>query len=75
VFVVRGIVYNQGEASAEDVRVTLTAYGSDGLVVGVRQIAIARLGAGQRHAFSLSLIPPMPAAHVEAVAWGMKESP
>lgn len=69
---VRGEVFNHGEADARQVRVTVTAYGDDGTVVGVRQVEIASLPAGERASFVASLIPAAPVARVAAVAWGMK---
>ena len=74
-FIVRGVVCNQGELKAEDVRVIVTAYGNDGQVVGVRQVDIASLPAGERQPFDLSLIPASPAVRAEAVAWGIKGIP
>jgi hypothetical protein len=74
-FAVEGSVHNQGEANAEQVRVIVTAYGGDDGVVSVRQVDIADLPAGERAIFSLSLVPAAPAAHVGAVAWGMKVEP
>jgi LysM repeat protein len=73
--IVQGVVHNQGEANAKDVRVTLTAYGGDGAVVAVRQEDVGWLAAGGRLDFSLMLVPAAPAARVEAVAWGMEEVP
>jgi LysM repeat protein len=72
---VQGIVHNQDEASAREVRVLVTAYGQEGEVVGVRQVELAGLEAGERQAFSVSLIPAAPAVRVEAVAWGTRETP
>jgi LysM repeat protein len=72
-FTVRGAVHNAGQANAHDVRITLTVYGEEDTIVGVRQLELSRLDAGERQSFSLSLIPAAPAQHVQAVAWGMKE--
>ena len=69
---VEGTVRNRGEADAEQVQVTVTAYGDDGTVVGVRQIDVPRLASGEAEQVSLSLVPAAPALRVEAVAWGMK---
>ena len=74
-FTAQGIVRNQGQAHAEDVRITLTVYGSDGMVVGVRQMGVERLAAGEKQAFDLTMIPAAPAVRVEAVAWGMEAVP
>jgi hypothetical protein len=70
--VAQGTVRNRGQADAASVRITLTAYGADETVVGVRQLDLAPLAAGEESAFTLSLIPAAPAARVDAVAWGMK---
>ncbi len=67
----RGEVVNYGEADARQVRVTITAYGDDGAVVGVRQVEIAHLPAGERASFAVSMIPAAPIARIVAVAWGM----
>lgn len=72
---VQGVVRNWGADDATDVRVTVTAYGEDGTVVGVRQVAIDPVPSGEEGTFVLSLIPPAPVARVEAVAWGMKARP
>ena len=69
---VQGTVRNRGEVDAEQVRVTITAYGDDGTVVGVRQADLSLLSAGEAEPVSLSLVPASPAVRVEAVAWGMK---
>jgi LysM repeat protein len=74
-FSVEGVVHNQGQEEAQEVRITVTAYGSDGTVVGVRQTDLTELGAGERRSFALSLIPAAPAVALDAVAWGLKESP
>jgi hypothetical protein len=69
---VQGTVRNQGEAGAEQVRITVTAYGDDGAVVGVRQADLSQLAAGDAAPVSLSLVPAAPVLRVEAVAWGIK---
>ena len=70
--VVRGVVRNAGDETANDVEVTITAYTDDGAVAGVRQTEIEPLNAGEQSTFSLSLIPAAPVARIEAVAWGLK---
>ena len=72
-FLVQGIVNNHGQADAEDVLVTLTAYGGDGRVVGVRQVDIGPLASGAEQPFSLSMAPAAAAVDVAAAAWGMSE--
>jgi LysM repeat protein len=69
---VQGVVRNRGTIDAEQVRVTITAYGNDGTVVGIRQTELDLLSAGGQETLSLALVPAAHAAHVEAVAWGMK---
>jgi hypothetical protein len=69
---VEGVLHNGDEADASEVEVTVTAYGGDGRVVGVRRVEVEPLAAGERRAFSLSLIPATSPARIEAVAWGMK---
>lgn len=71
-YVVQGIVHNQGDVDAEDVRVTLTLYGNADVVVGVRQIEIASLAVGERQEISIALVPSAPVGRVGAVAWGMQ---
>ena len=71
--VVQGTVRNRGEAKATDVRVTLTAYGDDGIVVSVRQIEVEPLPAGTQQEFSLSVVPAAQVSRTQAVVWGMKE--
>jgi hypothetical protein len=73
-FAVQGSVHNQSETNAEEVELTVTAYGHEGEVVGVRQIALPSLSAGDRNPFELTLIPAAPAVAVKAVAWGLKEA-
>ena len=68
--IVRGMLRNAGQVDATAIRVTGTAYGDDGMVVGVRQVDVEPLAAGERRMVTLSLIPAMPVARVEAVAWG-----
>jgi LysM repeat protein len=70
--VVQCIVRNRGTADAEQVRITVTAYGDDGAVVGLRQVELEALQAGEQQDLSLSMVPNAPAVRVEAVAWGMK---
>ena len=69
---VEGVVHNAGQEAATDVEVTVTAYGEDGTVAGVRQVEVAPLDAGERRSFSLSLVPAAPVVRIEAVAWGLK---
>jgi len=71
-FSVRGELVNAGEENATDVELTVTAYGTEGQVVGVRQAMLDPLPAGERRAFSLELVPVAPAVRAEAVAWGMR---
>jgi hypothetical protein len=71
--IVEGMVHNWGETNAQDVRVTVTAYGDDGTVVGVRQVDLDSLAAGEKEQVTLSLIAASPVARVDAVAWGMRE--
>jgi LysM repeat protein len=68
---IHGVVRNAGQAVAEDVEVTITAYAEDGAVASVRQLEVEPLAAGERKEFSLSLIPAAPAVRIEAVAWGL----
>jgi LysM repeat protein len=70
--IVRGTVRNAGDEAATDVEVTITAYGKDGTVAGVRQTEVEALAAGEQSPFVLSLIPAAPAVRIEAVAWGLK---
>jgi hypothetical protein len=74
---VEGMLYNGDKADANEVEVTVTAYGDDGQVVGVRQVDLEPLAAGERREFSVTLIPAAPPGQVEAVVWGLKppESP
>ena len=67
-----GELVNGGQADATEVGVTVTAYGLEGEVVGVRQVQVDPLAAGERRAVSVSLIPAAPAVRAGAVAWGMK---
>jgi hypothetical protein len=69
---VQGTVRNRGQADAEQVRITFTAYGEDDVVVGVRQTSLSRLASGKKRQISLSMVPAAPALRVDAVAWGMK---
>jgi LysM repeat protein len=71
-YVVQGIVHNQGDVGAEDVRVTLTLYGNADAVVGVRQIEADPLAAGEHLEISIALVPSAPVERVGAVAWGMQ---
>jgi murein DD-endopeptidase MepM/ murein hydrolase activator NlpD len=73
-FRVEGTVFNPGQENAKDVRVTLTCYGSDGLVVGVSQVGAGMLAAGKGKTFALSAIPAAPAVSVQGVAWGMRDT-
>jgi hypothetical protein len=68
---IEGIVRNQSETGATDVRVIVTAYGENGAVVGVRQLDADPVPAGEGEAFSAAIIPAAPAVRVDAVAWGM----
>jgi LysM repeat protein len=70
-----GTVSNQGQASAKDIRVTLTAYGKGDVVVAVRQIQIGMLPAREGQAFVASLVPAGRVFQVDAVAWGMMSAP
>lgn len=70
-----GEVCNPGQEDAQEVRLTVVAYGEQGPVVGVRQLEIAHLATGECQPFSLALIPAAPPARVEAVAWGLKALP
>jgi LysM repeat protein len=69
---IEGIAHNAGQDEATEVEVTLTAYREDGAVAGVRQVEVEPLKAGERKAFSLSLIPAAPVVRIEAVVWGLK---
>jgi LysM repeat protein len=69
---VQGTIRNRGTTDAEQVRVTITAYGSEGTVVGIRQTELDALEAGAQEDLLLSLVPAATAVRVEAVAWGMK---
>jgi LysM repeat protein len=73
VYAVHGTVHNQGKASARDVRVIVTAYGTEGEVAGLRQTEIPYLDAGEDTAFDLEIVPSSPAVRAEAAAWGMVE--
>lgn len=73
-FLVEGTVFNPGQDDARDVRVALTCYGSDGSVVGVGQMDVGMLAAGEGKTFTLATIPAAPAASVQGVAWGMKDT-
>ena len=72
-----GVLHNASQAEANEVEVTVTAYGEDGQVVGVRRVEVEPLAAGERREFSVPLIPAARPTRVEAVAWGIKppESP
>jgi hypothetical protein len=74
---VEGVLHNGGQADANEVEVTVTAYGENGQVVGVRGAQVEPLAAGERREFSVTLIPAARPARVKAVAWGIKspESP
>jgi hypothetical protein len=71
-FQVRGEVVNAGQEHATDVELTITAYGVEGQVVGVRQAAVEPLAVGDRRVFQVDLIPSALAVRAEAVAWGMR---
>jgi LysM repeat protein len=71
-FRVRGEVANAGQENAREVELTITAYGEDGAVVGVRQVALEPLAAGDRRSFEVSLVPAAPAVRAEGAAWGMR---
>ena len=71
---VRGELVNVGDENATQVELTITAYGAEGQVVGVRQVGVEPLAAGDRRAFEVSLIPAAPMVRAEAVAWGMRPS-
>jgi LysM repeat protein len=70
---VRGTLANAGQEGAVDIRLTITAYGAEGKVVGVRQVTLDPLPAGDRRAFALDLVPAAPAVRAEGVAWGMRQ--
>jgi hypothetical protein len=72
-FRVRGELVNAGPENAAAVELTVTAYGAEGQVVGVRQVAVEPLGVGERRTFALDLVPAAPAARAEVVAWGMRQ--
>jgi LysM repeat protein len=73
--VLRGAVHNQGEQDAVEVQVIVTAYGEGGEVVGVRQVALDDLAAGERLSFTADMVPAAPAVAVDAMAWAMKPAP
>jgi LysM repeat protein len=66
-----GTVDNWGEDDATSVRVVITAYAEDGTVVGVRQIDVPPLAAGESLSFAAELIPAAPVAGLSGAAWGM----
>ncbi len=70
-YIVQGIVRNEGEVGAREIRVTITVYAEDGTVVAVRQIPIDALAAQEQRAFTVALMPAASPASVHAVAWGM----
>jgi LysM repeat protein len=70
-----GEVCNPGQEDAQEVRLTVVTHGEQGLVVGVRQMDVVRLAAGECQPFSLPLVPAAPPVEVEGVAWGMKALP
>lgn len=72
-FRVEGTVRNRSQDDATGIRVTVTAYGEDGTVVGVRQILADPLLAGEDRPFEIEMIPAEPAVAVKAAVWGMKE--
>ena len=72
-YLVEGTVRNRSQDDATGIRVTITAYGEDGTVVGVRQLLIDPLLAGEDLSFEVEMIPAEPAVAVKAAAWGMKE--
>jgi len=67
-----GEVVNAGQENAIDVELTITAYGEEGQVVGVRQVMLDPLAADERRAFEVLWVPAAPAVRAEAVAWGMR---
>jgi LysM repeat protein len=73
-YVVRGIVHNEGEVGAQDVRVTVTVYAEDDTVVAVRQIRLDTLAAGDERPFVATLLPAAPPVSLGAVAWGMDQA-
>jgi LysM repeat protein len=73
--VVRGMVVNQGQNGAEDIRITITAYDAEDVVVAVRQLGLDTLLADQEQTFEVSLIPAKKVARIDAVAWGMTSQP
>ena len=58
-FVVSGQVENLGDAAARDVSVVVTAYDGEGLVTGIRQVAVEEeaLATGALSRFQVRLIP------------------
>ena len=72
-YIVRGIVRNEGEAGAREIRVTVTVYAEDGTVVAVGQIAMETLAAQEQRAFTMMLVPAASPASLRAVAWGMNQ--
>jgi len=69
---VDGEVIDAGQENATDVELTITAYDEENQVVGVRQVALDPLAAGERRAFEVVWVPAAPAVRAEAVAWGMR---
>jgi hypothetical protein len=72
---VRGTLLNAGAENATDIDLTVTAYSAGGEVVGVRQVVLEPLAAGDRRAFAVDLLPAANAVRAEAVAWGVRPSP
>jgi hypothetical protein len=73
--VVTGTVTNQGQADARDIRVTLTAYGTGGTVIAVRQLQVDAIPSKENQAFIVSLVPAAQVVQIDAVAWGMRSGP
>ena len=72
-YLVKGTVRNRSQDDATGIRATITAYGEDGAVVGVRQLLVDPLSAGEDRPFEVEMVPAEPAVNVVAVVWGMKE--
>ena len=72
-YLAAGTVRNRSQDDATGIRVTITAYSTAGAVVGVRQLLVDRLAAGEDQPFEVEMVPAEPAVEVSAVVWGMKE--
>jgi len=71
---VQGTVHNEGQDAVQEVQVVLTAYGAQGEVVAVRELALGALVPGKALSFTHDLVPAAPAVRVEGVAWGLKKA-